>query len=308
MNWFQRNRFLGSFLVAFGVATLLCGYFLLHEKGAAETEQERLDSTTTELNQLRAGKPFPNAANLAKMKAQAESYRKSLGNLEQELAERTLPVVPLQPSEFQAQLRQAVNAVTENAVANKVKLPANFYLGFDEYATSLPNSVAAPLLGQELQAVAMLANGVINAHVDALNGLTRTPLPQEKAAATPTPTASRRGPAAPRASAAATTGTVRAPAVELDFAASPSAARKVLNQIATAKEQLFIIRTLNVKNQADQGPKRDGAAVPAAPVTPEAGAAATPAPSGIKFIVGAEHLDLKVRVEIISLDRTQETR
>ncbi len=308
MNWFERNRFLGSFLVAFGVATLLCGYFLLHEKGAAEAGQESLDNTRTELNQLRAGKPFPNPANLAKMKAQAESYRKSLGELEAELAARTLPVVPLQPSEFQAQLRQAVNAVTENAAANKVKLPADFYLGFNEYATSLPNSVAAPLLGQELQAVAMLANGVINAHVDALNGLTRTPLPQEKAVAPPTTTPARRGPAPSRASAAATSGTVRAPAVELDFAASPSAARKVLNQIATAKDQLFIIRTLNVKNQVDQGPKRESAAAPAAPVAPVAGTAATPPPAGIKFIVGTEHLDVKANVEIISLDQTRETR
>jgi len=289
------------------VATLLCGYFLFSEKGAAEAAQERLDSTMTELNQLRAGKPFPNFANLRKIKAQAESYRKSLGELEHELAERTLPVVPLQPSEFQAQLRQAVNAVTENAAANKVKLPADFYLGFNEYATSLPNRVAAPLLGQELQAIAMLANGVINAHVDALNGFTRTPLPQESAAA-PSPTPGRRGSAAPRASAVVSPGTVRAPAVEMDFSATPSAARKVLNQIATAKEQLFIVRTLHVKNQVDQGPKREAAAAQAAPVAPEPGAAAPSPPSGIKFIVGMEHLDVKVKAEIITVDQDRGTR
>ncbi len=305
MNWFQQNRFLGTFLAVFAVATLLAGYFLLHEKGVAEAEQERLETTTTELNQLRAGKPFPNPQNLSKTKALAENYRKSLGELERELGERTLPVVPLQPNEFQAQLRQAVTAVIENAAQNKVKLPANFYLGFDEYATSLPNSTAAPLLGQELQAIAMLANGVVNAHVDELTSLTRAKLPEEEAAAAPTPTPGRRSPAKARASASPSPGIVLAHAVEMSFSASPSAARKVLNQIATAKEQLFIIRTLNVKNQVDQGPKRGAAASVAAPAE---GGTPAPAAASIKFIVGAEHLDVNTQLEIISLNQEKETR
>ena len=44
------------------------------------------------------------------------------------------PRLPLQPNEFQAQLRLAVTAVQDRAGANKVQLPASFNLGFDEYA------------------------------------------------------------------------------------------------------------------------------------------------------------------------------
>ncbi len=306
MNWFRQNKFLGGFLVAFAIATILCGYFLLHEKGLADEQQERLEATANELNRLRATKPFPSTANLEKARGQAESYRSSLGALEAELKARTLPAVPLQPNEFQAQLRQAVTAVNENAAAAKVKLPPNFYLGFDEYATSLPNSAAAPLLGQELQAIAMLVNGIVNAHVDGLTSLARTPLPEEKAAgATPTPTPGRgaRPPAGKAKSAAPPP--VSTHAVEIVFSASPTATRKVLNQIATAREQLFIIRTLNVKNQVDKGPGRSTApgAETATTPPPEAGANGTPAPAAasVHFIVGAEHLDTRARIEIVSL-------
>ncbi|MBA3963763.1 MAG: hypothetical protein H0X40_17940 [Chthoniobacterales bacterium] len=302
MNWFRQNKFLGGFLVAFAVATLLAGYFFLHEKGEADDQQARLESTINELTNLRSMKPFPNAVNLQKSKAQAENYRDSLAALENELKSRSLPVVPLQPNEFQAQLRQAVTSVIEDAAASKVALPPNFYLGFDEYATSLPNSTAAPLLGQELQAIAMLTTGIISAHVDALHTLVRAPLPEEKAA--PTPAA--RGRATGTPAAGATTELVAARSLEISFSAGPAAARKVLNQIATTKEQLFIIRTLNVKNQVDKGPPRGTAAESAAP-SPPPGVKAT-SPPAVSFIVGSEHLDIRAKIDIVSLNPEKGTR
>jgi hypothetical protein len=142
MNWFQQNRFLGIFLAALAVATLFGVWFLFHEKSAADEGQERLAATINELNRLRASNPFPNEENLNKTKAQTDSYRTSLQGLEDELKTRMFPRTPLQPNEFQAQLRQAVIDVSERARASKVQLPENFNLGFDEYATSLPNGAA----------------------------------------------------------------------------------------------------------------------------------------------------------------------
>src|SRR5438128_1073276 len=101
MNWFQQNRFLGSFLAALGLATLLAGYFLLHEKSAADDQETRLETTINELTRLRRSSPFPNEENLEKTKAQTDTYRSSLLTLENELKARTLPIVPMQPNEFQ---------------------------------------------------------------------------------------------------------------------------------------------------------------------------------------------------------------
>lgn len=317
MSWFRQNRFLGAFLIVFAVLTILALYFLLHEKGRADEEQARLESTATDLNRLRASKPFPNETNLRKTREQVESYRASLAALESDLKTRTLPAVPIQPNEFQAQLRQTVNSVVESAASNKVKLPDHFYLGFDEYATSLPNSTAAPLLGQELQAIAIVADLIVSARVDAFTSLTRTPLPEEKEnpAATPEPEKERersrgRGKTAGPKRKEAAAPVIASRAVEIGFSASPTATRKVLNGIATAKDQLFVIRTLNMKNQVDKGPPRGstGGSAPAATPAPAASPGGTPAPAGISFIVGTEHLDVQMKIEIINLLPEKETR
>jgi hypothetical protein len=311
MNWFQQNRFLGTFLGVLVFATLFSGYFLFHEKSAADEQQKRLEATINELNRLRASDPFPNEENLRRTRAQTDSYRASLQALEDELKNRMFPRPPLQPNEFQAQLRQAVIAVTERARASKVQLPENFNLGFDEYATSLPNSVAAPRLERQLKAIEWLANRMIEAHVDSLSSLTRSALPEEKADATPTPPPGRnRGGAAPRA-AEENGRIVDSTSVSLVFTGSPAAARKLLNQVTSAQEQFYIIRTLQVKNAEDKGPKRGEAAAPNAAAVPQGAAdtvSKTPKP-GITFIVGNEHLSVAARIEIVRFNMpTKEAR
>ena len=300
MNWFRQNRFLGAFLIALGLAALLSLYLLLHEKSVADEADARLESTVTELNRLRGSAPFPNDENLRKMKAQSDSYRTSLLALEAELKSRMFPKPSLQPNEFQGLLRQAANSVAERAHAAKVQLPENFNLGFDEYATSLPNGEAAPRLGRQLRAIEWLANTLIDAHVDALQTLTRSPLPEERTTPSPTPSAKGRA-TPPGKSAGEALPIVDSTSVDFTFASSPTAARRVFNQIAAAKDQTYVIRTLLVRNQADKGPKRGapGEAAPTpTPAAPAAGAAQAQEP-GITFIVGTEHVNVSTRVEIV---------
>ncbi len=300
MNWFQQNRFLGVYLGVLGVAVLVSLCFLFHEKRASHDASERLEATVNERNRLCQSVPFPNDKNLRKTKAQTESFRSALLALESELKARMLPKLPLQPNEFQAQLRLAVSEVQDAAAKAKMQLPASFNLGFDEYASSLPDGQAAPVLGQQLRAIERIVNMTIEAHLDSLGTLTRTPLPEEKHVG-PTPKVANAGPGL--SSNNSPPEIVRFSAIELSFSGSPTAARRVINQIAACKEQVYVIRTLVVKNQVDKGPKRSesetvAATLPLAPKKP-----ASPAPKatqeGIAFIVGTEHLDLAARIEII---------
>jgi hypothetical protein len=314
MNWLQQNRFLGIFLGALALVSALATHFLLHQKGAADDQQSRLDTTIAELTRLRQGRPFPNVENLAKSKAQTDSYRSSLLALEAELKARTLPVVPIQPNEFQTQLRQSITGVVENARASKVRLPENFYLGFDEYATSLPNSPAtAALLGRELKAIEGLANMVVAAHVDSIDSLTRLPLAEEKPAP-PNPPPAKGGAAKSPLAGNAPPTVVQGNPLEFSFSATPAATRKVLNGIATAREQLFVIRTLVVKNQVDKGAKRETApeaATPSLVPTPQASRSGlkTAPPAAVTFIVGTEHLNVAARLDIENLNfRPEEVR
>ena len=297
MNWIQQDRSVASLVAGLALATLCTLWFLFHEKGQAAGTRRALENTVSELNRLRAGAPLPNDKNLRITRVQTEGYRSSLLALERELKDRMFPRLPLQPNEFQAQMRLAVTAVQQRAKANKVQLPASFNLGFDQYATSLPNGEAAPELGRQLRAVEWLTNTIIDAHADAIVTLTRAPLPEEKPILTL--------PGTPKPLPASTVGKraaakiVDASSVNLKFAGSPATVGRILNQFGSSRDQMYVLRTLVVKNQVDQAPRRDrpeGLTSASAQTEPVAKGRQAP----VAFIVGNEHLEVATKIEIVS--------
>ena len=298
MNWFEQNRFLGSFLAVFGIATLASLYFLWSAKSGFEEAKLRFDENAAELNRLQQLSPFPNDVNLRKMKTQTADYEAELNKLKEELKTRVLPVVPMAPNEFQARLRQAMITLAEKARANKVKLPENFFLGFDEFAAALPDTAAAPVLGQQLAQVELLVNILIDARVDAVTAVRRvTPTEQRAAvAASPSPGPARKPPAA---AAAAGPQLLERSVVDASFVSSPGSARRVLNQIAAVNQQFYIVRTLHVLNEKDKGPPREGERGSAAAATGAPAAPAAPAAAGLTFIVGNERVQTSARIEML---------
>ena len=304
MNWFRENRFLGAFLVVFSMAALGALWFLFMARGDWDEASTRFNNTAMELNRLERLSPYPNGENLRKMKAHAENYASALAKLREELKARVAPAAPLAPNEFQSHLRLAMTAIAEKARANKVKLPDKFYLGFDEFASALPNEAAAPFLGQELVQIEWLLNSLLDARVEAVTAFRRTPLVEERgtvlAAPTPTPATAGAKPAAPLPAGAKS---VERNVVETTFLSTPGAARKVLNQIAGASQHFCIIRLLHVRNEKDKGPPREGAGETAATSTSSAPATspgAKPAPGpALNFIVGNERVETTAKIEIV---------
>lgn len=295
MNWLQQNKFLGSFLITVGAVTLIAVILLLYTKSQFNSANEQLNETATELNRLQSLNPFPNEANFQTMKTQTAEYGVALGKLKEELKTRILPLTPMQPNEFQARLRETVTKMTEKARANKVKLPEIFFLGFDEFTAALPSNEAAPLLAQQLAQVELIADILIDARVDAITAFKRGSLPQEHAAsATPTPIPAR---GRPTASAASGPKLIERSTIAATFVSSPSAARRVLNQIASASQQFYIIRTLHVLNEKDKGPPR-------APTSTQGATADAASPGGkpnaaLNFIVGNEHIQISANIELV---------
>ena len=301
-TWFQQNRFLGTFLIVVALATIGLFYFLFSARSGFNDAKIAFDNNAAELNRLHRLSPGPTEANLRKMKTQAEDYESQLNKLKEELKTRVLPVVPMAPNEFQARLRQASTSLAEKARANRVKLPDNFYLGFDEFAAALPDTAAAPLLGQQLAQAELLVNILLDARIESLTTFRRVPAEGARAgtAATPSPTP-RRGPAA----APAAPPLIERNAIDMAFLSSPGSARRVLNQIATVNQQFYIVRTLHVLNEKDKGPPRDAVAAGVSPATPP-GAAGTAATTGaaapasaLQFIVGNERIETSARVEMV---------
>ncbi len=304
MNWFRENRFLGTFLIAFGVCLLGAGWFLFSAKADSDEASARFLNASTELNRLDRLAPYPSAENLRKMKAHAEDYSSALAKLKEELKVRVTPAAPMAPNEFQSHLRVAMNAVADKARANKVKLPDKFYLGFDEFASALPNESAAPLLGQELVQIEWLVNSLLEAHVNALSAFHRTPLPEEHGA-TALPTVTPAPGTNPAGAIPAAAKLFERNVVEFTFFSTPGAARKVINQIAGANQHFCIIRLLHVRNEKEKGPPRESAesATPAPAVpspVPAVSPGAKPAPgAALNFIVGNEKIDTTAKIEIV---------
>ena len=122
--------------------------------------------------------------------------------MKEEFKTRILPVTPMQPNEFQARLREMVMKVMEKARANRVKLPDIFFLGFDEFSAALPSTEAAPLLGQQLAEVELIADILIDARIHAITVFKRGPLSEEHVA-TSTPSRGARTASGPKPSSGA---------------------------------------------------------------------------------------------------------
>lgn len=303
MKRFREIRF--ASLIVPGICTVSASWFLFNARGDWNNASTRFNQITAELSRLERLAPYPSEENLRQVKAHADDYEAVVRKLKDELRTRVLPLLRLEPNEFQSHLRVAMTAIAEKARANGVKLPEKFHLGFDEFVAALPNEVAAPLLGQELAQTEWILNTLIEARVDALLSLRRALLPEEHGAASdlpsPIPPAQKTGTAAPMESKVLV-GSV----VEATFVSTPAAARRVLNQIAGANEQFFIIRLLHIRNEKDKGPLREVAAngagdARAADSPAPVGAPGTKSPAGpaLNFIVGNERIETTATIEMV---------
>ena len=302
MNWLRENRFLGTFLIALGVCTACALWFLFSARSDWDDAAIRFHQTAAELNRLERLAPYPSGENLRRMKAHADDYSAALGRLQDELRARVAPLTSMAPNEFQSHLRLAMTAVASKARANKMKLPDKFYLGFDEFASALPNEAAASQLGQELAQIEWILDILFEARVDALTSFRRIPLPDGRGnALAPASTPNRK----PAPVALAGPKPLERKVVEATFVSTPAAARKVLNQIAGTNEKFFIVRLLHVRNEKDKGPPREpaadaaGVAAGTAP-SPAGNSEAKPSPAAsLNFIVGNERIETFARIEIV---------
>jgi hypothetical protein len=300
MSWFQQNRWLGTFLIVFGICLLIAAFFLFSTKSSYSQAFARFEEAATERGRLERQDPFPSEANYKKMQGYVAEYGVGLDKLKEDLKTRVLPVPALAPNQFQSRLRQGMVTTAERARANRVQIPANFALGFDEYTAALPSTAAAPLLGQQLSQIELLLNMLLDARVDAVSTFTRTPLREEHGApATTIPTAA----AGRKPPPAATTGAkmLERSTIDLTFIAAPSTARKVLNQISSSNQQFCVIRILHVHNLKDKGPPRDqpGQTAQTGMAPPQTTAGKAPTNAALNFIVGNEHIETSMKVEFI---------
>lgn len=301
MKWFQQNRTFGTFLIGFGICALLAVALFYWRWSAWSDARQSFDQVAAERDRLAHLDPFPNDANYKKLQDYVEKYRVTLDKFKQTLKTEIVPAPPLAPNEFQSRLRLVTIATLDRARVNNVTLPDKFELGFDEFTTTMPaGEKVAQLLGQELSQIQKLINILLDAKVDSVTSLRRAPLPEEGRASptpTPPPTTGRRV-ATTQPSATPVPILIERNVVDVTFKATASAARKVLNEIASSTGQFFIIRTLYVHNEKDKGPPREKMARPT-PVESRQTTGAQPSAAPLNFIVGNEHIEVSATIEML---------
>lgn len=313
MTWFKENKFLAALLVILVLGVGALGYLIMSASGKlteATAEYERQVQKRTDLHNA---KPYPSAENLKALIAQKDDATTRITALQKALTSNELPVEPMTPVQFQDKLRAAVTEVTTAAGAT-TKLPDKFFLGFERYETTTPDTVAAPLLGRELKAIQWVVMRAIEHKVTELKSLNRDPLPEEggkEAAPAPVPSGRDRGAKAAKEEKPAAP-LVQPHGIDLDLLGDQAALRALLNDLVGSKEQFFIPRLLSFKNEKDRPPQRAEAAAPAAAAAdpnapapdPNAPAApATPAAAtggqATEYIVGLEKVAMTLRLEMV---------
>jgi hypothetical protein len=291
MNVLRENPFLaGLALVVVGGCAVM-GFFLAKAVGTFNETMLEYDQAVQRLHGLQNRVPFPDEANVAKAAALRDAFAASLHALRDQFAALQKPLdASTTPQEFQDNLRATVNSLEERARAAKVPLPDNFYLGFDQYRTSLPSETAAPHLARQLDFIAGIVGDLIGANpespgVRSIDELVRTTLPVEE---------SRAEQATPP------TGPSKSP-FTISFTAEQGKFRIALNALLKA-DQFLIIRALHVENSNPQGPPVSRA--PEASVDALFGAEAVndqgrETGNTLNVLLGRELVKVQMRIEMV---------
>jgi hypothetical protein len=301
MTLFQARRFLRSYLSMLGLCTLLLLFPLYRVRSRFGGTAETVNRVALDLGRLRGLSTFPNTQNLRTKESQAMDYGIAVGKLKEEMKRHVLPASPLRPNEFQAQLRQAVTDVADRARANRLKLPDNFFLGFNEFTSALPSNSAAASRGQQLAQVKLLAGILVDARVDELIAFRLLQSREEStAAATLVPASSKKQPGRPVLPHGPKG--VECSVVETTFVSTPAALRRFLNRVVSSSDQFYIVRSLHIVNEKGKGPPREQG-MPTSSASEKTGsseesAAAQPIPA-LNFIVGMERIQTSVVIELL---------
>ncbi|HWL54227.1 MAG TPA: Amuc_1100 family pilus-like protein [Chthoniobacteraceae bacterium] len=314
MNWAQNK-----FLIGLGAVTLIgagaLGFFVVKAKSQFDALSETYQAKAAAYDNLRKQPLALTEENLTKLEGQTDVVAQTAVALQEKLASHSFPLEAATPEQFQDRLRTAVSEVLQKAQVAKVTLPDGFYLGFNQYQNQPPRTEAAAPLLRQLKTVQLATEILIDARVTSIAAVTRTPLPEEgAAAATPRPApAPKKKAAAPAKPAPAAKLVVKYP-FDIQFIGEQGSIRKAFNDLAKNDKQFLIIRPLNIQNEQDKSTPRQVAAQTAAALpTPEATPAeqAAPLPTQgagnaasrqLQYIVGTEKINVLLRVEMTVFD------
>ncbi len=295
MNWFKENPFLSAIVAVCLVGSGALGYLIFQSATAYTASSEACAAEIAKLHTLQNKVPFPNQENLKVVQAGLEDYTSRINSLRAQLAKMEVPLdETITPQVFQDGLRSAVNDLRSRAEANGVKLPANFYFGFDQYQTQVPTDQAAPFLNRQFRVIQTIVSRLVDFKVASIDGVARMPLPQESPALS-APAADKK-----KGKDNADEPTFSRFPFDIGFTAEQGKFRVAFNSLLGA-DQFLIVRSLDLQNSASQAPSKKGVESAASPQSAFSAAAGAPDKNknSLQVILGRELVKATLRLEML---------
>jgi len=292
MNWFRQNPIALVLLLVAVIGTGATSYLAVDAQTRRDEAQANLDSQLQKLKQFQNQKPFPTDQSLKAIKDSLEEYRAELGKYRTALASMEATLKPINPQEFQDDLRKAVDELRKTAIEKSVTLPDNFFYGFDEYQAAPPSQQEVGELNREFGIMRRIADELVGLKIGSIGSLKRQEIVAQPSATTPAQPAKPGATPQPKAPAISTK------TFAITFTAPQEKVLTAFNMIQDADEFL-LIRSLTLDNTNPQPPPRTQPGETSTSLgLPTPGASEKNADT-IQAILGRESVTASLTIEIL---------
>ena len=240
MSWIQDNKF----LVALGGGTLVGVAVLgfLGSQGSSKFEQAQTDFQTAydEASSHVRGPLYPKDANRDGKKKAIDEYRASIESLQAAFdSYRPKEIKNVTPQEFTSSLIAANEEVRKAFENSETGVPEVFFLGFENYKSSLARSTSTGILSYQLDAIKDIMLSLAKAGASELKNVHRPPLEEEDG----------------REFKPAETATARPLPLEITFLAPEKAVREFVSSLVKADGKYVVIRSIRIANARKEPPR-----------------------------------------------------
>jgi hypothetical protein len=292
MNWFKQNPIAVVLILVAVIGTGATSYLAVDAQTRRDEAQANLDSQLQKLKQFQNQKPFPTESNLKAVQASLQEYRDEISKYRTALAAMEEPLTPINPQEFQDDLRKAVDELRKKALEKGVTLPDNFFYGFDEYQATPPSQQEVGELNREFRIIRQLTDEIVDLKIASIASLQRQEIKSPSPSPTPVPAAKPGSTPVPKAPA------ISNKTFTITFTAPQEKLLTAFNMIQSANEFL-LIRSLTIDNTSSQPPPRTQPGDTSHTLGISTPGAFTSAPETIQAVLGRESVITSLTIEIL---------
>lgn len=232
-----------TWLTVFGVVAALAiggaGFYAFSSYGSYKTAMDGWDAKVGTIQTLERKVPYPNEENSEAVEESLDRYREAVKKLSDTLNTFQRPLNrELANTEFQQRVKTRVEDFRQFARTGGLEIDSRteFHLGFDSYASNLPQPDLVPVLDYELEAIDHLLRTLVDCGAETMSSFQRDAIPGEAGS-----------------SGAHDSGVVHKYPVRFRFEGSFGALQEFVNALANDKEFFYILRVLKVKNENTEG-------------------------------------------------------